>query len=298
MDLLSLDEDATVTAPSVGISREEQDSVRSWFNAATLAGPNQKVVLYQNATLSVSVSSEYRAHQGRLQLFIYNKSNFDFTRFEVNCRSESSDELSVRTQGCPVLVTAGDEARIMVAVEAFQPFTKSPSLDISFSLSGVSYKYGLQLPVAVNSFFEAIPSDKNTYMQRWKMLEGEVQEVFTAGHALTSDYLGQMKASLVPGLRIGLAQELDTSEKTLTGSISFKTGTVVAGSSDGMSLQFNTIPGQFYYRCYYISGALVSVGGMFRLEADPAQNRYRVTIRAKNPTLAVAIKELFKSHLA
>jgi len=34
----------------------------------------------------------------------------------------------------------------------------------------------------------------------------------------------------------------------------------------------------------------VSVGVLLRLEADSAQSKYRVTVRAKNPVLAQAFK--------
>jgi hypothetical protein len=239
MDLLSLDDDVSTSGSgAVGVTAEEGDSVKSWFHAASIAATGQRVVLYQNSTLAVSIISEYRAHQGRLQLFVYNKSHYDFARFEVNIHCKE-DGLTARTQGCPVLVTAGDEARVMIAVESLAPFNESPALDIAFSMSGVNYKYALKLPVTISCFFEALPSDKNTYMQRWKSLDGEVQEVFTAGRPIGPELLGHLRSVLVPGLHIGLAAELDTSDKTVTGSVSFKTGTPVSGGPEGMSLFFH-----------------------------------------------------------
>lgn len=235
MDLLSLDEDVSSGSGAVGIGQDEAEAIRAWFNAASISSPGQKAVLYQNMTVSISVSSEYRQHQGRLQLFVYNKGNYDLLNFEVDVRSKV-EEINVKAQAAPVRVTAGDEARVQIAAEALRPFTASPDLDIAFSLGGVSHRYNLRLPVTVNCFFEPIPMDKNTYMQRWKGLDDEVQEVFTCAKPLNQEVLTFIRNVLAPGLRVGLAAELDTSDKTLTGSVSFKTGTPVPGGEGKLFL--------------------------------------------------------------
>ena len=45
-------------------------------------------------------------------------------------------------------------------------------------------------------------------------------------------------------------------------------------------------------------GAPIAVGAMMRLECDPGQQRYRVTVRAKHPTISLAIKNLLHTLLA
>ena len=114
-------------------------------------------------------------------------------------------------------------------------------------------------------------------MARWKALENEVQEVFSTSQSLDAAHLAQLRGSLVAGLHIGIAAGLDASEKTLTGCASFRTGTPVPGGAEG---------------------ALVAIGAMFRLEADSAQGRYRITVRSKHIKASQAIRDLFKSLLA
>ena len=73
--------------------------------------------------------------------------------------------------------------------------------------------------------------------------------------------------------KIGLAADLDPTEKTSTGSFSFHTGTTNA------------------------EGNYISIGGMLRLEADSSQNRFRVTIRSKHISVSEAIRDILKTFL-
>ena len=113
-------------------------------------------------------------------------------------------------------------------------------------------------------------------MARWKTLEsekGEQQEVFTASKPIDASTLAFIRQQLVPALKLGLAEGLDN-ENTVTGCSSFRTGT----------------PGP--------DGNPLAVGGMIRIEADAKGNRFRVTVRAKHPAIALALKEAYKIQLA
>jgi hypothetical protein len=149
-----------------------------------------------------------------------------------------------------------------------RPKTKPHSYSLLFLLLLL-----LLLPVNAASFFEPLPTDKATYMARWKALENEVQEVFVCARPIDGAALAHMRNVVFPGLRVGFAAELDATEKTATGSVSFRTGTLGP------------------------DGAAISVGAMIRVEADPGQNRYRVTIRAKHPKVSNALKQIVKGHL-
>ena len=201
-------------------------------------------------------------------MIVYNKSSKTLTGFQAAV--ESLTEVQVRIQPAPAQVESGEEVALLVAAECLRPFKTAVNATVSFNLGAQQHSYTLRLPILLSSFFEPVPSDKATYMARWKALDNEVQDIFTAGHALDSEYLLHLRTVLFARLKIGLAADLDPTERTITGSFSFQTGSATA------------------------EGSLISVGGMLRLEADPAGGRIRVTIRAKHPLVSEAVRDVFK----
>lgn len=101
----------------------------------------------------------------------------------------------------------------------------------------------------------------------------EVQEVFQSGKQVTPQLMASIRNTLGPALKLGIATGLD-SETTYTACATFRTGT---SNPDG--------------------SGLISVGGMMRMEADPAHGRMRITARAKHGTVALAMKNALKSQL-
>jgi hypothetical protein len=166
-------------------------------------------------------------------------------------------------------------------VECVKPFADAPLLNLSFTeVSGGSrrrYNYPLRLPITASAFCDPVVLDKASYMPRWKALEGEdreVQEVFTSVRPINSQLVQHIRQTIVPGLKLGLANGLDT-ELTVTACTSFRTGTP---SPDG--------------------AGNIAVGAMMRLEGDAAGNRFRITVRAKHPLIAAAIKNVLKAELS
>lgn len=81
-----------------------------------------------------------------------------------------------------------------------------------------------------------------------------------------------IRTVIVPSMKLGLAADLDN-EKTVTGCSSFLTGTLGA------------------------DGKTVAVGVMMRLEGDPGQNKFRITVRAKHPAVAQALRGFIVEQL-
>jgi len=273
-DLLSMDDAAPSSSQSSNLSASAQEQVNVLYKRALIAGTGVKAQLLDTDEVTISTSAEYRAHAGRMTMTIYNKANSDLTDFRVEV--PTLEQLVVRIQPPSARIVAGDEGRAMFAIDCMRPFVDSPLVNISFSLDRRQYNYSLKLPISAASFFEAISTNKETYMARWKALEsekGEQQEVFSASKPIDSNTLAFIRQQLVPALKLGLAEGLDN-ENTVTGCSSFRTGT----------------PGP--------DGNPIAVGGMIRIEADTKGNRFRVTVRAKHPTIALALKEAYKIQLA
>ena len=211
-------------------------------------------------------------YQGRLVVHIYNKSNKDMSQ----CQASLSETVGMRitNQALPNDITSGEEVNIQVTVECLKPFKEYPTIDILFKQGNANHSYTFKLPIIMTSFFEAIPSDKVTYMSRWKVLENEVQDIFTSSSTINSEYLLYIRNVMFTRLKIGLAADLDPTEKTVTGSFSFHTGTTNA------------------------EGNYLSIGGMLRLEADINQGRFRVTVRSKHILVSEAIRDILKYFLS
>lgn len=291
VDLLSLGDDATDSGSAgaadggggaaVGLSMEAQQKLPMLCSAALLArNTGVAVSLLSNEIVTLTLTAEYRAFQGRLVLMFENSSNYGIAQLVACTELQPGAEgaLTVRQQDPPVIISAGDTGKMQLAVDSMRPFSQAYplSLDVRFTVASTAYHYRVPLPVAPCCFYEALPTDKNTYMARWKSIEGEgteAQMIFNARDAILDAAVVQfVKTTIAAGINLGLADGLDT-DKTLTGSCSLLTGTMGA------------------------DGKHVAVGVMMRLEADPAQAKFRVTTRAKHPGVAQALKNLMAALL-
>jgi hypothetical protein len=112
-------------------------------------------------------------------------------------------------------------------------------------------------------------------MQRWTLLDGsDMQEIFTTSKTVDQAFVDNIRTNIFPILHLGLADGLDASTPSATGSAAFKTGTQGP------------------------DGQLIQVGVMTRIEADIANARFRVTIRSKNQIVATALMSQLKTFLS
>ncbi len=282
VDLLSLDDDFS-SAPAGGNSSSlnaEQSALvhRNVYAASLVKGLTTKNPVYTNSFVEITVASDYRNHQGRVVLFVHNKSNRDIRNIGFDVTSPAIDQqfLNVRTQITGTNASGGEEVRAQVAIECMRPFHDEVIGQLTFQYDGSAYKYDLPLPIYLPNFCMPLPSDKNTYMTRWKAITAEkteAQQVFSAGKPITPEMIKHVQTVLMPGMSVGVAEGLDN-DKTFTGSCTFMTGTAGA------------------------DGKPVAVGALMRLEGEPAANKYRITVRATHPTVSAAIKDFIVQQLS
>eukprot|EP00597_Dinobryon_sp_UTEXLB2267_P004404 CAMPEP_0170077612 /NCGR_PEP_ID=MMETSP0019_2-20121128/14391_1 /TAXON_ID=98059 /ORGANISM="Dinobryon sp., Strain UTEXLB2267" /LENGTH=1040 /DNA_ID=CAMNT_0010290039 /DNA_START=81 /DNA_END=3203 /DNA_ORIENTATION=- len=279
VDLLSLD-DTPPPAPSHPNPNPSPSPARL-FTRAGLQGKQgraQGLVLLDSEHLQLRLSIfDVRAHRARMGLVLVPKLPGGISDLTLSCYSQSPDCLLIKSAS---LVPSGsvplDEEEpeqdrglevLQVAAECLRPFGEGqgPLLDLTYRLAtdGHTHRAALRLPISVCTFCEPLPCDQAAYMSRWRSIEGsgtEAQQV--VGCPVDMAWL---RGEMVAGLGLGLAEGLD-GPASVTGCASFTTGTLGP------------------------SGAPVSVGVLMRLEADAAQGKCRVTVRAKNPVLAQAFK--------
>ena len=171
-------------------------------------------------------------------------------------------------------VIPGEETRTNIAVNCSAPFGGAAplSLEVVFACAGTNYRLPLLLPVAVCAFFAPHSiADKAAYMERWKAIAGEgteQQSVFASARPVNAALMTHLKTVLLPSMHLAMAEGLD-SEKTATCSGDFQ-----------------------------MSGGSAPVPVLMRLESDAVQQKFRVTVRAGQAKVAVALKSLIVDLLS
>ena len=274
VDLLSLGEEESSSANAEGLSPEIIPHMKKWFNSCVIAASGAPTVLFENNVMKIVVTSQYRAHQTRMTL-MFNSISDEITNFSATL--SEMDYARVQRQEPASRISLADQTKLDLFFDCLRPFSSVPDLTVSFSVGQRQYSYSMKLPLTASAFFEPVTLDKPDYMTRWKALEGgeqEQQEVFLAGIPISPNYVNAVRTKCIPGLKLGLATGLDT-DLTVTACCSFRTGTAAPDGSGN-----------------------ISIGALMRIEGDSASNRFRITVRAKHPEIAKAIKNIVKSQLS
>lgn len=244
-----------------------------FHKAALVRGANNKAQLYENGAFSLTYMADYRLHAARVAIFLSAKQAIQSVQLTVN----SPEGLNIRLQTTELPgVAVGEEQRILLAVETMRPFADAPQLSLTYTVrGGRTTTATVKLPITVVSFSAPLPADKTTYMNRWKAITAERTEnqlIFSSARTVDATLFNYIRTELFPAAQVGLAEGLDN-DRTFTGSLSFQTGTQGA------------------------DGKPVAVGAMLRIEADAANNKFRITVRATHPTVSAAVKDFFVGQL-
>lgn len=282
--MLSLDDDNTdsggnsfgSSAPvGATLSADQQATLASNVKKAVMVrGLQSKSPLLNGDLLNISVAHDYRAHQGRVMLTLLNKSSFDIQN--LSALLPSDDAFSFKQQGLSSRLSPGEETVLQISADCMKPFVDQPILELRFSVQGSSYSYKIPLPISISCYCEPLAMDKTTYMNRWKAITAEGTEnqvVFASGVTVDTNLVTNIRNIFFSKAKIGLADGLDN-DKTATGGCSFLTGTATA------------------------DGSRIVVGVLLRLEADPVNNKFRVTVRATNPKVSAAMKDFIVSQMS
>lgn len=286
VDLLSMDDDfsgmSTNSSNAGGAQSHDVDAkqLTKWYNTCILLHGNiqgQKGIMFENNLLKITTYPLFHQHQARVGLLITNNGNSEITQFKIDVEVTPSDCFTIQKQEPSSRMMPIEDTKCQLSMACMKPFVESPKLKVSFVNNNRSYAYTLQIPILATHFFEPIVLNKETYMSRWKLLEGsnkEVQEVFASCVTpLNESVISAIKKNVLPNLHIGIAEGMDGAT-TMTGCGTFRTGTLGP------------------------DGAPLVVGAMVRVEADVAGGRFRCTIRSAQGLVAKGLMNAIKSQLA
>ena len=149
------------------------EQVKKWLTAlqGKAAG-----VLFEDAHVQIGVKHRYGAAEGRVVLFIGNKSAATplvALRVRVPERADGALRASVMQEGLPTSVAPKAQAQVTILVESLKPFAEPPALQLSFiSEPGTGHAYLLSVPCSMAQFCEPAPTEGADFRAKWGALAG------------------------------------------------------------------------------------------------------------------------------
>jgi len=285
-DLLDLMSDTTVASSSnstqsngdsEGIPQDLMPKVLECFRKGCVRG---KQLLYMDGMIQVGIQQQYSGHQGKLMLFFTNKSSSNITNLSVLIEKTNFLKWNVDVANLmsnETLSGNGGNSKKMVQLMVMKPFVSPPELRLQYvGPNGAKYKYALRLPIVCTRFVApANGMQPQKFTGLWSSIPDskQAQGVCDAGCKI-SDCMSQIRALVKGGMRMALVDGVTTNQYVVAAAGSFKTG-----SKDA-------------------NGKQLMVGCLLRLECNPKNNKYRVTVRAHHIDVAKAIQTIVVNQLS
>ncbi|KAK4789070.1 hypothetical protein SAY86_020389 [Trapa natans] len=222
-------------------------------------------VLYEDPYIQIGIKADWRAHQGRLVLFLGNKNTSPL----VSVQALILPPLNLKMELSLVPDTIPPRAQVQCPLEIIN---LRPSRDVA--VLDFSYKFGtnvvnnkLRLPAVINKFLQPIQLSAEEFFPQWRSLSGpplKLQEVVRGVRPLPLMEL----ANLFNSCRVMVCPGLDPNPNNLVASTTF------------------------------YSESTRAMLCLVRIETDPAdRTQLRMTVASGDPTLTFELKEFIKEQL-
>lgn len=222
-------------------------------------------VLYEDPYIQIGIKAEWRAHLGRLVLFLGNKniSPLAFVKAIILPPSNLKMELSL----VPDTIPPRAQVQCPLEVINLHPSRDVAVLDFSYKFGNDLVNVKLRLPAVFNKFLQPISVSAEEFFPQWRSLSGpplKLQEVVRGVKPLL---LLEM-ANLFNSLRLMVCPGLDPNPNNLVASTTF-----YSESTQAMLC-------------------------LVRIETDPAdRTQLRMTVASGDPTVTFELKEFIKEQL-
>ncbi|XP_076887222.1 AP-2 complex subunit alpha-2-like [Bidens hawaiensis] len=222
-------------------------------------------VLYEDPYVQIGIKAEWRGHQGRLVLFLGNKTTSSLDSVQAVILSPS--HLKLELSSVPEIIPPRAQVQYPLEVLNLSPSRDVAVLDFSYKFGTTLVDYKLRLPAVLNKFFQPITLSAEEFFPQWKSLAApplKLQEVVRGVRPMS---LGEM-ANLLNSLRLIVSPGLDPNANNLVASTTF------------------------------YSESTRSMLCLVRIETDPAdRTQLRMTVASGDPTLTFELKEFIKEQL-
>nr|XP_043631643.1 AP-2 complex subunit alpha-2-like [Erigeron canadensis] len=222
-------------------------------------------VLYEDPYVQIGIKAEWRAHQGRIVLFLGNKTTSSLDAVQVAILPPF--HLKLELSSVPEIIPPRAQVQCPLEVVNLRASRDVAVLDLSYKFGTKLVDNKLRLPAVLNKFFQPIPVSAEEFFPQWRSLAApplKLQEVVRGVRPMS---LGDM-ASLLNSWRLIVCPGLDPNPSNLVATTTFYSETTQA------------------MLC------------LVRIETDPAdRTQLRMTVASGDPTLTFELKEFIKEQL-
>ena len=126
---------------------------------------------------------EFRGHQGRLAVYLGNKTVAALTAISTEVSPCSA--LALDSSAVTSTVQPGAQTQQLFNVECTAFYGEAPQLSLQFAAAGGSVQHvRLQLPLVPTKFLQPLEATGPEFFRRWKLLDGkEPNKSFAPGNA-------------------------------------------------------------------------------------------------------------------
>lgn len=221
-------------------------------------------VLYEDPHIQIGIKAEWRAHQGRLVLFLGNKNTAPLVSVQAIILPPS--HLKLELSLVPETIPPRAQVQCPLEVINLRPSRDVAVLDFSYNF-GTHVNVKLRLPAVLNKFLQPIAVSADEFFPQWRSLSGpplKLQEVVRGVRPMP---LGEM-ANLLNSFHLMTCPGLDPNANNLVASTTF------------------------------YSESTRAMLCLVRIETDPAdRTQLRMTVASGDPTLTFELKEFIKEQL-
>ncbi|XVF19796.1 hypothetical protein REPUB_Repub11eG0141700 [Reevesia pubescens] len=222
-------------------------------------------VLYEDPYIQIGIKAEWRAHHGRLVLFLGNKNTAPLVSVQALILPPA--HLKIELSLVPDTIPPRAQVQCPLEIVNLRPSRDVAVLDFSYKFGTNLVNVKLRLPAVLNKFLQPIPVSAEEFFPQWRSLSGpplKLQEVVRGVRPMP---LPEM-ANLFNSFRLMICPGLDPNPNNLIASTTFYSENTRA------------------MLC------------LIRIETDPADTtQLRMTLASGDPTLTFELKEFIKEQL-
>jgi hypothetical protein len=254
-----------------GIPRKLMPAVLDSFRKACT---REKAVLCNDGNLQVGIQQKYKGFEGRVMIYLGNKGREPLERFRAEVEETKHLRWAPNTQRIvsSAAVAPGGNVSLNVRFHTMKPFVSPPQLRISYSVGNKERSYALRLPIVATRFVAPVAMAGPKFVGIFGQIPVAKQAQCVCDAGGSGLHIPQIKALIKSGLRMAIC-EATANQYVVCGAGSFKTG-----SKDK-------------------AGKPLSVGVLVKLECNPNNNKYRITVRAHHLDVAKAVQTILLNQL-
>ncbi|KAJ1299140.1 hypothetical protein BS78_01G509000 [Paspalum vaginatum] len=222
-------------------------------------------VLYEDPHIQIGLKAEWRAHHGRLVLFLGNKNTAPL--MSVRALILPPSHLKMELSSVPDTIPPRAQVQVPLEVANLRASRDVAVLDFSYNFGTVLVDAKLRLPVVLNKFLQPITLTPEEFFPQWKALTVHSLKVQEVVKGVKPMPLAEM-ANLFMSLHLAVAPGLDNNPNNLVACTTF------------------------------FSEATRAMLCLIRVETDPQdRTQLRLTVASGDQYLTFELKEFIKEHL-